>query len=540
MAYRDIEMWKQILEAEDQEQKAYDDACAECEAEGKKLDEQEFWDCDQEEIDPKTMGIGDVAVSESPELADVEDVDEDIDFSQYGIEEDEDEELNEADMREPLTAVTAALGRPASTANLDSQNSVTLAEAIMELTKCLKEKKLAEAEGDQPAGAEAAGGEEEESPEYQAMKKAEADSKEALEAAKKFYTQWLADPDFRRSAAFKTPEGAVKKVPAGYWKKGKDGRNEITTADDPEGKPVRGTIDAGTDPNSEPAQRFKSYFDRMSDVDKAEFDSWARRQRRFTTKQYAPHKAEDLNKKGDLHGKAGDDDDDVNPLAQHGLDQTFNADNADADLMDDPTNGDEFYSEFNPDYQSISHEGVAKHILGIADMEAKKLGITRDEYFAMFKKMAEMTKIKNTVLAKGKEGKPLTDYQLEYIFSALDPDQLEELKAELLKDAGDNRKERQFVEYLFRIGKERQVNLKDLLKEFGIAGDQTGDTGAGTQQGDAMMYVIVCALADAYNIMQDEAAELWRVKASQAPSKRDKELNVEPRKYARHLACKII
>ena len=81
MAYRDIEMWKQILEAEDQEQKAYDEACAECEAEGKKLDEQEFWDCDQEEIDPKTMGIGDVAVSESPELADVEDVDEDIDFS---------------------------------------------------------------------------------------------------------------------------------------------------------------------------------------------------------------------------------------------------------------------------------------------------------------------------------------------------------------------------------------------------------------------------------------------------------------------------
>ena len=28
MAYRDIEMWKQILEAEDQEKKAYDEACA--------------------------------------------------------------------------------------------------------------------------------------------------------------------------------------------------------------------------------------------------------------------------------------------------------------------------------------------------------------------------------------------------------------------------------------------------------------------------------------------------------------------------------
>ena len=55
-----------------------------------------------------------------------------------------------------------------------------------------------------------------------------------------------------------------------------------------------------------------------------------------------------------------------------------------------------------------------------------------------------------------------------------------------------------------------------------------------------MIYVIVCALADAYHIMQDEAEELWRVKSAQAPSKHDKELNIEPRKYARHLACKII
>lgn len=81
MAYRDIEMWKQILEAEDQEKKAYDEACAKRKAEGKKLDEQEFWDCNQKEIDPKTMGMGEIAVSELPELADVDDVDEDIDFS---------------------------------------------------------------------------------------------------------------------------------------------------------------------------------------------------------------------------------------------------------------------------------------------------------------------------------------------------------------------------------------------------------------------------------------------------------------------------
>ena len=378
-------------------------------------------------------------------------------------------------MREPLTAVSNALGHPVSTANLDSQNSASLAEAIRELTKCLKHKNLNEAEGDEPEM------DPDEEKYDEMMRAAEKDSKDALDAAKKFYSKWLSDPDFRRQAAYKTPEGAVKRIPAGYWKKGKNGKNEITTADDPEAKVVRGTIDAETDPNSELAQRFKGYFDRMSDVDKEEFETWARKQQRFTTKQYAPHKAEKLNKRGDLHGKDGDDDDDVNPLAQHGLDQTFNADNADDILIDDPTNGDEFYSEFNPDYQTISHEGVAKHILGVADVEAKKLGITREEYFAIFDKMAEMTKIKNTVLAKGKAGKPLTDYQVEYIFSALDPDQLDELKAELMKDVGDDRKKRIFIEYLFRFGKDRRVYLKDLLKEFGVAGDQTGDAGAGTE-----------------------------------------------------------
>ena len=83
------------------------------------------------------------------------------------------------------------------------------------------------------------------------MRAAEKDSKDALDAAKKFYSKWLSDPDFRRQAAYKTPEGAVKRIPAGYWKKGKNGKNEITTADDPEAKVVRGTIDAETDPNSE-------------------------------------------------------------------------------------------------------------------------------------------------------------------------------------------------------------------------------------------------------------------------------------------------
>ena len=278
----------------------------------------------------------------------------------------------------------------------------------------------------------------------------------------------------------------------------------------------------------------------MTDVDKAAFDTWARQQQRFATKHYAPKKPENANKRGDLHGKGGDDDDDVNPLAQHGLDQTFNADNADDGMFDDFDTGEEFYSEFNPDYQTVSHEGVARHILDVADAEAKKMGISREEFFNMFKKLGELAKIKKTVLDKGKKNRQLTDYQVEYIFSALDPEQLDELKAELIRDAGDNRKERAFIEYLFRFGKERQVNLKDLLKEFGVAGDQTGDTGAGTQQGDAMVYVIVCALADAFNIMQNEVAELWRVKSAQAPSARDRNNNIEPRKYARHLACKII
>lgn len=584
MAYREIEGWRQILETQDAERKAYDEACERRAKEKAELDEKEFWEQDQEEVDPATMGIGECGLYEEDpeELADVEDVDEEIDFSGY--------QLDEADLREPLTKASDLLGMPASTASLDGQDSVSLAEAIRELTKALKEKKgLNEAATSTDAGWLAwVGGEDSikdwdeatrkasrklfddlvakgkldgttgaSTPEAQAadilrmqkdykkatgfepptgwddmeadkqeeiLAKRGADSKKALDAAKKFYEKWLDDPDFREKNALKDKDGATVMKPA-----------------NPEKPNSKGTVVAGTDPNSEGAKLFKSYFDQMTPEDREEFDRFAsERGRRFTTKHYAPHKIDSLNKKGTLHGKDGDDDENVNPLAQHGLDQTFNADNADDDMMDDPENGEEFYSQFDPDYQTVSHEGVAQHIIDVATQYGKEHGgMTAQEVFDMFAQNDRMRKIRNTVRAKGMEGKELTDYQLEYIFDTLSPAELEKFKAELKAEAKDE-KEKTFIDYLFRFGKERQVSLKDMLKEFGVAADQSGDTGAGTQQGDTLIYVIICALAYFYGVRQDEADELWRVKASQAPTKRDKELGVEPRKYSRHLACLIL
>lgn len=134
--YDDIELWANILESQDGEKKAYDEACAKRDAEAKALDEKRFNEIDEEEIDPKTMGITENELDDIAE--DEAELDETIDVSEYDFSEDE---LNEADLREPLTAVSTALGAPASTANLDAQDSVTLAEAIKKLADALSEKK---------------------------------------------------------------------------------------------------------------------------------------------------------------------------------------------------------------------------------------------------------------------------------------------------------------------------------------------------------------------------------------------------------------
>lgn len=123
MAYRDIEMWRRIMEADEAEKKAYDEACERNAKEAAALDEKEFWECGQKEIDPRTMGFAECDEDDEIQECDVEEGDEDdleeeIDFSQY--------QLDEADLREPLTAASAALNRPASTADLAAQDSVRL------------------------------------------------------------------------------------------------------------------------------------------------------------------------------------------------------------------------------------------------------------------------------------------------------------------------------------------------------------------------------------------------------------------------------
>ena len=564
MAYNDIRRWGMILESEDAEQRAYDEACERRAEKARDLDEKEFWEQDQDEVDPKTMGIGECGDLEEVDLDSVEDEDEQIDFSQYGV--------CEADDREPLTKASCALGRPASTASLDAQDSVTLAEALSKLAEAISGKKTLDEgnEGTDAGWLAWAGGEEKVKDWDEQTKVASralfgelvkkgkidgetgartkaatdadlkrmakdyrdatgedfdrdpADSKKALEQAKKFYEQWLDDPDFREK----------------YALKGKDGETLMKPANP--ARPNGGKVIAGTDPNAPGPLFFKACFDAMTPADQEEFAKFAaERGRRFTTKHYAPaHSDNSLNKRGSLHG-TGDDDDGENPLAQHGVDQTFNADNADDALDDDPESGEEFYSQFDMDAAPGSHAGVAKDIVSVAAQFGKERGMTADEVFGMFARNDRIRRIQNTVKKAGKEGRELLNTELEYMFDTMDPADLEQFKNELKAEAKDE-KERTFVDFLFRFGENRKVTLKDRLKEYGIAANQGGDTGAGTQQGDTLMYVIICALAQYYNVSVDDADELWRVKASQSPSKRDRELGVEPRKYSRHLACKIL
>ena len=119
MAYSDIEAWRRIIEEQESEKAAYDEACEKNAAQAAELDEKDFWECGQKEIDPRTLGIEEEGPDDGLcEEFDSDGVDEDIDWSQY--------QLDEADLREPLTAVSTALDRPASTADLAAQDSVRL------------------------------------------------------------------------------------------------------------------------------------------------------------------------------------------------------------------------------------------------------------------------------------------------------------------------------------------------------------------------------------------------------------------------------
>jgi len=225
-----------------------------------------------------------------------------------------------------------------------------------------------------------------------------------------------------------------------------------------------------------------------------------------------------------------------------------------ADVDDDPKGGEEVYVDvdMDRDFSLFSHKGVYKDVAAKTAIMAQKAGVTKEELQQELADAFRKRRIVNTVVDKGRNGENLTDYQVELIFQALTPEQQAELKQELLDslpwnyvDAdgnvqeGDKLKQAAFVDYLFRTGAARRVTLEDLLRQYGIAGDQSGKTGAGTQSGDTALYCVLCGLSDFYRVAQDECAQLWRIKHMQSPDKACKDRNLEPRRYARHLACAI-
>ena len=146
MAFNDIKAWREIMDAEEQEKAAYDKACEDAEARAASAERQEYDDLEQVQIDPDTIGC-DCGNDGCVCLDDLED--DEVDFSAYGIKEADlgvgpaDEHYATAHdlAREPLVRIPAAIGRPASDADLAAQDVVQL---MMEAMKKLQEKKAAE------------------------------------------------------------------------------------------------------------------------------------------------------------------------------------------------------------------------------------------------------------------------------------------------------------------------------------------------------------------------------------------------------------
>lgn len=129
MAFNDIKAWREIMDAEEQEKAAYDKACEDAEARAASAEQQEYDDLEQVQIDPDTVGC-DCGNDGCVCLDDLED--DEVDFSAYGIGE-ADLGVGPADehyatardlAREPLVRIPAAVGRPASDADLAAQDVV--------------------------------------------------------------------------------------------------------------------------------------------------------------------------------------------------------------------------------------------------------------------------------------------------------------------------------------------------------------------------------------------------------------------------------
>ena len=138
MAFNDIKAWRELMEQDEREKRAYDLACDAAEKRAAEMDRREWDEIDQAQVDLDSLGRCDCGDCRC--LDDMED--DEIDFSAYG--------LGEADLgvgpmdanyasahdlaREPLVRIPAAVGRPASDADLVAQNAVSLmAEAFKKI-----------------------------------------------------------------------------------------------------------------------------------------------------------------------------------------------------------------------------------------------------------------------------------------------------------------------------------------------------------------------------------------------------------------------
>lgn len=123
MAFNDIKAWREIMDAEEQEKTAYDKACEDAEERAAKAARDEYDELEQTQVDPATCAC-DCGNDGCVCLDDLED--DEVDFSAYGVSE-ADLGVGPADehyptardlAREPLVRIPAALGRPASDADL--------------------------------------------------------------------------------------------------------------------------------------------------------------------------------------------------------------------------------------------------------------------------------------------------------------------------------------------------------------------------------------------------------------------------------------
>lgn len=528
MAFNDIKFWREMMDAEEQERLAYDIACQKAEERAAALNQQEFDDLDQVQVDPEIMGNLD-SRCDCVCLDDLED--DEIDFETYGISEadlgvgpaDEYTKLDDI-MREPLVRIPAAMGRPASDADLAAQDFVKL---MMETFK-----KFQESKNQEPLDEEMY----EETDEESLTEDENTDTSDKIDQMSKDDDYPLSDEDWEEINSQDDYDKKIELIKNKVQEKWSSLSAEAKRKIQADISELRKDMlkNKWSDMKFKEALRLQKLsqkreltdkeLERFEHIIKYDLDDMQRHEleknltvngyriSREGTKTRVPYSDAQSGNTKDHH--TGDDADERS--SETGLDSEFDPEQF--PYIPEPMEpGTEIPADFDPHYPgSIELRNQLKH-------DAKKLAADLEPGHEQRKKAWARKEFADKL---GDDFYTNDPKVWKKIVGALEPDEIEEIVSELSRELpGGKADNERMLNYMFNGMKIYQHNI---IAQMGGGTDQKGKTGMLTQQGDKLINLLMYALAKHLNVATEHLDRFYKHMRSESTTDRDIRKEIRP------------